>query len=258
MRAWPIISARTRTCKNTAIQVNCSVKFCLAADAQRNPWESIGLDAIFSEKNQAISLEGAQQSAVLLRNPPAAVAGAAHLPLQKGLKLAVIGPNGDVADVFHGQYHGGSCPTDSGTAKKPYSQTYYYDCLPTAFSALAKANTGGNTTFHSGCALSPSANDGSGHPEGQPCERLVDMDATLAAARAADVVVLVLGLDIKMTNKEGQDRAHDWTGYALPGMQQELARQVASTSKPTVVITLSGMAVGMDYIAAQVMRACKL
>ena len=57
--------------------------------------------------------------------------------------------------------------------------------------------------------------------------------------------------EIKMTNKEGQDRAHDWTGYALPGMQQELARQVASTSKPVVVITLSGMAVGMDYIAAQ-------
>ena len=32
-------------------------------------------------------------------------------------------PNGNVADVFHGQYHGGSCPLSSGQAKKPYSQT---------------------------------------------------------------------------------------------------------------------------------------
>ena len=64
-------------------------------------------------------------------------------------------------------------------------------------------------------------------------------------------VVLLLGLDIKMTNKEGQDRDHGWTGYALPGMQQELARQVAAAGKPVVVVELSGMATGMDFIAAQ-------
>ena len=55
---------------------------------------------MFSEKNQQIALEGAQQSITLLRNPPAVVSGAAHLPLKKGLKLAVVGPNGNVADVF--------------------------------------------------------------------------------------------------------------------------------------------------------------
>ena len=90
------------------------------------------------------------------------------------------------------------------------------------------ANAGGTTTFHAGCALSPSASDGSGHREGQPCATLTGMPAVLAAARAADVVILALGLDIKMTNKEGQDRDHGWTGYALPGMQQDLARAVAA------------------------------
>jgi hypothetical protein len=54
-----------------------------------------------------------------------------------------------------------------------------------------------------------------------------------------------------MTNKEGQDRNHDWTGYALPGQQQELARQIATTNKPVVVIVLSGMAVGMNFILSQ-------
>eukprot|EP00665_Eupelagonemidae_sp_cell47_P011484 gene11484-5404_t len=70
--------------------------------------------------------------------------GAAHLPLKRGQKIAVIGPNGDVADVWQGQYpplyHGGNCPVSTGRAQPPYSQTYYYDCLPTAFSEIAKAN----------------------------------------------------------------------------------------------------------------------
>ena len=51
------------------------------------------------------------------------------------------------------------------------------------------------------------------------------------------VVVVCSGLDIKMTNKEGQDRDHGWTGYALPGMQQDLARQIAALNKPVVVRT---------------------
>jgi hypothetical protein len=158
---------------------------------------------------------------VLLRNPTAA--GKAHLPLKKGLKIAIIGPNGDVPDVFQGQYHGGSCPDDApdhDNPPKPYSPTYDYDCLPSAYSEIAKANAanGGTTTFHSGCSLSPSASDGSGHPEGQPCTSLVNMSAVTEAAKEADVVILALGLDIKMTNKEGQDRNHNWTGYVLPGV----------------------------------------
>ena len=65
------------------------------------PWDSLTGDAVYSKANQKIALEGAQQSPVLLRNP--ASAGKAHLPLKKGLKIAIIGPNGDVPDVFQGQ-----------------------------------------------------------------------------------------------------------------------------------------------------------
>ena len=55
---------------------------------------------------------------------------------------------------------------------------------------------------------------GSRHAEGQPCLALQNMSHVLDNALAADVVILFLGLDIKMTNKEGQDRDHGWTGYA--------------------------------------------
>merc|ERR1711908_219842 len=59
---------------------------------------------------------------------------------------------------------------------------------------------------HVGCALTPSASDGSGHPEGQPCPALVDMVTVQAAARAADVVILALGLD----DKQGGSRSGSW------------------------------------------------
>ena len=212
------------------------------------PWDSLDASAVFAPEHQQLSLEAAQQSAVLLRNNPVSSSQQAqqqaHLPLARGQNIAVIGPNGNVADVFQGQYHGSNCPNVSGWNGS-------YDCLPTAFTEIRRQNGGGNVTYHAGCALSPSASDGSGHPEGQPCASLDAMDTVLAAAQAADVVVLFLGLDIKMTNKEGQDRAHNASGYALPGMQQELARQIAGLRKPTVVVTLSGMATGMDYIASK-------
>lgn len=142
------------------------------------------------------------------------------------------------------QYHGSNCPNVTGWNGS-------YDCLPTLYSEIKRLNSGGVTTFDNGCALSPSASDGSGHPEGQPCASLNGTGAVVASARAADVVVLALGLDIKMTNEEGQDRSHDAAGYALPGKQQELARQLAQTGTPVVAVVLSGMAVGMDFVCAQ-------
>ena len=77
------------------------------------------------------------------------------------------------------------------------------------------------------------------------------LTATLVAAKAADVVVLVLGLNAKITNMEGQDREHDEAGYALPGKQVALAHQIAALGKPTIAVVLSGMAVGMDFLAEQ-------
>jgi hypothetical protein len=44
------------------------------------PWDELTGDAVYSAENQQIALEGAQQSATLLRNP----AGKAQLPLKKG------------------------------------------------------------------------------------------------------------------------------------------------------------------------------
>ena len=102
-------------------------------------------------------------------------------------------------------------------------------------SAITAANTGGTTHFVSGCA------------NAQNCDALVNQSAVKAAVAAADVVLLVLGEAIGVTNQEGTDRQ----GYQLAGKQTSLAQLVGTLNKPTVVIMLSGGAVGMEWIATQ-------
>ena len=46
----------------------------------------------------------------MVHNAP--VGTAAHLPLKRGLNLALIGPNADDAAVYQGQYFGPSCPEE--------------------------------------------------------------------------------------------------------------------------------------------------
>ena len=172
-------------------------------------------------------LQAAEQSIVLVQNAPSKSV-ANHLPLKKGLKLAVIGPNGNSTAVYQGQYQGPSCPDapeDEG----------YTGCLPSALSAIRAANAGGEVTFVNGCV------------GGQACTALADPSLVKAAVAAADVVLLVLGEAIGVTNSEGRDRS----SYALTGMQTQLAQQVGAMAKPVVVILLSGGAVGMDWIAGQ-------
>lgn len=224
-----------------------------ATPAVPAPWDNLTSDAVFSEAHQQLSLEGAQQSAVLLRNPNGL------LPLKRGQTLAVIGPFADSPRVWQGNYYTTHCPSSAVSASQnldadPEHKTAYSnannDCLPTALSAITAANVGGRTVAPAGgCILSNEKIDGPDllHQSGVNCATLVNMSAVLTAAREADIVVLFLGLANEWTNEEGNDR----TGYALPGQQQELARQIAALRKPTIVILLSGMATGMDFVAAQ-------
>ena len=130
--------------------------------------------------------------------------------------------------VYQGQYQGPSCPDEP-------ENTGYTGCLPTALTEIAAANGGGQVSFVNGCA------------GGQDCNGLVNQSLVKAVVDAADVVLLVLGEKIGVTNEEGNDRS----SYALPGKQTQLAQLVGNMSKPVVVIMLTGGAVGMDWIASQ-------
>ena len=232
-------------------------------------------DTIFSPQHQQLSLEAAQQSIVLLRNNPvasaapgasarsdvaaaaaaAAAAVSVQLPLKRGLKIAVVGPNGNSSSVYQGLYHTANCPDHNPVNKTAFneSSTEYTGCLPTAYDEIAKANAaaGGTTTFANGCSFDANVFDKGVLYGYQTCKELEGLDAVNKSVKEADVVVLVLGLQAWVTSAEETDRDHGPLGYRLPGQQIPLAQAVAAFNKPVVVVVLSGMAVGMDYIAKQ-------
>lgn len=101
------------------------------------------------------------------------------LPFAKGKRVAVIGPHALAQQAMVGNYLGEICP-DNG-----------FDCVLSPYAALVDANQGANVTAVLGCAIN--STDKSGFP------------AAIAAAQAADYVVLMMGIDTSI-EREGQDR----------------------------------------------------
>ena len=75
---------------------------------------------------------------------------------------------------------------------------------------------------------------------------LAGLPAAVAAAQAADVVVLVVGESADMSG-EAHSRAH----LGLPGRQQELVDALAATGKPIVCVLMSGRPLVIPKLAQQ-------
>ena len=173
-------------------------------------YTKIPFETINSESAQASNLEAARQSPVLLKNGNA---GKAVLPFKKGTKLAMIGPHTQTQKDLAGNYFEdiglGTCSGPGCVAK-----------LGTAFDAV---NMGGaNATVVAGC-------------KDMHCSDDSGFAAAVAAAKAADTVVLALGIDGDICG-EGKDRMN----ISLPGKQQDLAEAVIAVGKPTVLLIFSG------------------
>ena len=89
------------------------------------------------------------------------------------------------------------------------------------------------------------------HPSSTPGVDVNSQDssgipAALAAAAAADVIILVLGND-RTQEHETLDR----TDTALPGLQEPFAMQVFALNKPVVMVLTNGGALAIDNLMTQ-------
>ncbi|MEH3040165.1 MAG: glycoside hydrolase family 3 C-terminal domain-containing protein [Sphingomonas paucimobilis] len=67
----------------------------------KSRWDSIPAGALHTPANRALALEAARKSLVLLQNNGV-------LPLKRGARIAVVGPNADSLDVLEANYNGTS------------------------------------------------------------------------------------------------------------------------------------------------------
>ena len=182
--------------------------------------------------HQDLNLEVARESLVLLEND-------GTLPLAAPLTVAVVGPVADDVDCLLGDWAGAS-----GQADLPGGQPREMSTTPLDGIRALISERGGRVTYARGANIVDVHPDPAGatYPDGQPrmpvtTSSPVDqaqLDEAVAAAEAADVVVVVVGDNIFLVG-EGRSTAT----LELMGGQNALIDAVIATGKPVVIVLLA-------------------
>ena len=193
-----------------------------------NPYRGNGKQAeqiVHSKEHQAVSLEAARQSLVLLKNET-------HLlPLSKSIRsIAVIGPNADEQTQLICRY---------GPANAP---------IKTVYQGIKELLPHAEVIYKKGCdIIDPHFPESEILDFPKTAEEVRLMEEAIHAAKQAEVVVMVLGGN-ELTVREDRSR----TSLNLPGRQEELLKAVCATGKPVILVMLDGRASSINYAAAHI------
>ena len=193
-----------------------------------NPYRGNGKQAeqiVHSKEHQAVSLEAARQSLVLLKNETNL------LPLSKSIRsIAVIGPNADEQTQLICRY---------GPANAP---------IKTVYQGIKELLPHAEVIYKKGCdIIDPHFPESEILDFPKTAEEVQLMEEAIRAAKQAEVVVMVLGGN-ELTVREDRSR----TSLNLPGRQEELLKAVCATGKPVILVMLDGRASSINYAAAHV------
>lgn len=193
-----------------------------------NPYRGNGKQAeqiVHSKEHQAVSLEAARQSLVLLKNETNL------LPLSKSIRsIAVIGPNANEQTQLICRY---------GPANAP---------IKTVYQGIKELLPHTEVIYKKGCdIIDPHFPESEILDFPKTAEEVQLREEAIRAAKQAEVVVMVLGGN-ELTVREDRSR----TSLNLPGRQEELLKAVCATGKPIILVMLDGRASSINYAAAHI------
>lgn len=173
-----------------------------------------------SEAHQEIALRASRESIVLLKNQENI------LPLQKGKKIAVIGPNATDADYAHTHY---------GPLKSPS-----VDVLDGIIQKVGVSNV----KYSKGCDLVDKRwPESELLPEEPTAAEQKMIDEAIAIAKESEQVVLVLGGNTQTAGENKSRISLDLTGHQLL-----LAKEIVKVGKPVVVIFIGSQPISFNWI----------
>jgi beta-glucosidase len=182
-----------------------------------NPYKYCNLESektnILSKENKEAALDVARKSIVLLKNIDNI------LPLKKDVKsIAVIGPLADSKRDPLG------CWSALGNAN---------DVVTLIEGIKNKIPATSKILYAKGCDILGDSKEGFGE--------------AIETAKKSDVIVLALGEEGRMSG-EAQSRS----SLNLPGVQEDLVKEIFKTGKPVVVVLMNGRPLSIPWIAENI------
>ena len=236
--AYPSLLEQVKEGKISEALIDRAAGRVLRAKFVAGLFEDAMVDPAYAEKitnsteHQQLALKAAHESVILLKNQNNL------LPLDKAKykRIAVIGPNA-------GELHLG------GYSNKPGRGVSILQGIKD------KLGSGNEVLYSEGCKITESLPDWDADKValGDPVLNAKRIADAVSVAKKADVVILVLG-ENEQTSREAWAKSHlgDRLTLDLLGNQDELARQIVATGKPTVALLLHGRPNSINYIAENV------
>ena len=203
--------------------VTTRMKLGLFDSPEKVPFNSIGYDQVDTKEHLELNLKASRKSIVLLKNENKL------LPLDKSkLKtVGVIGPNADNRKALVGNYE--------GTASE------YVTVLEGIKEYLGEDT---RVFYSEGCHLFKKSTQGLG----QENDRLAE---ARMVCEMSDVVIACFGLDPGLEGEEGDQgnefASGDKPNLNLPGLQEDVLKELYKSGKPIILVLLSGSALSIPW-----------
>ena len=219
-----------------------------------NPYADESQVSLQSDSARELAKEVALQSIVLLENK-----GILPLNVAQKPKVAVIGPT---ADDQLAMFSGYSFPVHLIIANMQEERVQY---AKTPLQALTERFGTDNVSYAKGCEILTERNpEAPVFPGDVDSERAASLERTspisrdtsqiqdaVACARQSDVAIVFVG-DLSGLFQTGTvGEGSDTDSLQLPGVQEELLRQVVATGTPTIIVMTSGRPYALNGLEDQ-------
>lgn len=207
-----------------------TIRYMLGEMDGESPWDAVPYEKLCSREHASLALEMARASMVLLENDGV-------LPLRKGQKVVLMGPNAADSTMMWGNYNGFPLKTvtllEAMKTKDP--DIGYVPDVP--YVAGLRRENSFSEAVSSKAIYDPSATK-------------VDISRFVKAAGDCDIVVFAGGISPCLEGEEMPVNAPGFRGgdrvsIELPEVQRQLVKALRDAGKKVVFVNFSGSAVAL-------------
>lgn len=208
-----------------------TIRYKLGEMDGESPWDSVPYEKLCSRGHASLALKMAREGTVLLENDGV-------LPLKKGQKVVLMGPNAADSTMMWGNYNGFPLKTVTllEAMKKKDPDIIYVPDVP--YVAGLRRENSFSDAVSSKAIYDPSA-------------AKVDISRFVKAAEGCDIVVFAGGISPCLEGEEMPVSAPGFRGgdrvsIELPDIQRRLVKALRDAGKEVVFVNFSGSAVALE------------